>query len=93
MTTVPRTAATQASTYRQTEQPLRGNQREPDWQHPPAAIAALQSSKQAASMPTMGSQAADYRTIDVSTSRPVRSLGNLQGVDWQRGKLFQENAQ
>lgn len=40
MTAVPRTAATRASTRRQTEKPLRGNLREPTWQHPPAVVAA-----------------------------------------------------
>lgn len=41
MTAVPRTIATRAVTRRQIEQPLRGNQREPTWQRPPAAVAAL----------------------------------------------------
>ena len=48
MTAVPRTAASRASTHRQTELPLRGNLRESAWQHPPSAPAALLTLSQVA---------------------------------------------
>jgi hypothetical protein len=41
MTAAPRTAATWPTELRQTEQPLRGNLREPPWLRPPTAVAAL----------------------------------------------------
>jgi hypothetical protein len=44
MTAAPRTAATSPNALRQTEQLLRGNQREPSWLRPPRAVAAQPSS-------------------------------------------------
>ena len=41
MAAVPRTAATWTTALRQTEQQFRGNQREPTYQCPAAAVAAL----------------------------------------------------